>query len=128
MTLFFCSDNYRLDLKKNSATAEMLETTISLPLQSLVPSFCAFSYYLLICYASSEWIWLWLRAIGRNVVTFQQTPTGNLYNVFLRQPNIHHPGVPDPRVPGIFTEDSLALTLKPVFFDVQEYHKICECP
>ena len=34
---------------------------LSLPSQRLVPFFCAFYYYLLICYASSEWILLWLQ-------------------------------------------------------------------
>jgi hypothetical protein len=40
-------------------SAEVLEKL--LPSQRLVPSFCAFYYNLLICYASSEWIRLWLR-------------------------------------------------------------------
>ena len=36
-------------------------TTLSLRLQRLVFSLCAFYYYLLICYASLGWIRLWLR-------------------------------------------------------------------
>jgi hypothetical protein len=55
-------------------------------------------------------------------------PQGNLFVHFLRHPNVHYPGIADPHRPHLFTEASIGLSMKPVFLDVQEYHKICECP
>ncbi|KAF8799856.1 hypothetical protein BYT27DRAFT_6848701 [Phlegmacium glaucopus] len=55
-------------------------------------------------------------------------PQGTLFVHFLRHPNIYYPGIPDEHRPHLFTEGSIGLLMKPVFLDVQEHHKICECP
>ena len=52
--------------------------------------------------------------------TTLQVPHGNLFRHFLV-----HPNAPSPH---LFTETSIGLTLNRVFLDIQEHHKICECP
>jgi hypothetical protein len=67
-------------------------------------------------------------AISFPSLTSLQLPQGNLFVHFLRHPNVPYPGIPDPQRPHLFTETSVGLSMKPVFLDVQEHHKICECP
>ena len=65
---------------------------------------------------------------SRLLTTTPQSPYGNLFVRFLEQPNIPYPGVPDPRRPHYFTEDSIGLSANRIFLEVEEHHKICECP
>jgi hypothetical protein len=61
------------------------------------------------------------------ITTTLQAPNGQRLLHFLNQPNIHYPGIPDPRNPDQFTEISMPLTVHYLFLDIQEHHKICEC-
>jgi hypothetical protein len=66
-------------------------------------------------------------SISSRLLTTLQTPDGIRFLRLLNQPNIPYPGIPDPRSPDDFTETSISLAMNPVFLDIQEHHKICEC-
>jgi len=51
-------------------------------------------------------------------------PQGNLWNELLHSPI--YPGVRNES--GLFTESSIGLVMQPVFFNIEEHHRICECP
>ena len=69
-----------------------------------------------------------LSITSRLLTTPFQTPDGRRLVRFLRQPNIPYPGIPDPQNPDYFTEASMGLNMNlPLFLDLQEHHKICEC-
>jgi hypothetical protein len=65
---------------------------------------------------------------SRLLTTTPQDPAGNLFRHFLDHPDAPYPGIRDPQHPNFFTEMSIGLSLNLVFLDIQEHHKICECP
>ena len=65
-------------------------------------------------------------SISSRLLTTFQTPLADRFLHLLQQPNIPYPGIPDEY--NLFSETSLGLAVRTVFLDIQEHHKICECP